>query len=70
MDGQGPPAAGKGLKRPRPGSPPLNALTELSDVETPDLAEFQRSFELTDDEMIRLCTSYASYLKACLRRKR
>lgn len=68
MEGQSSPAAGKGLKRPRPMG--VESLTELSDVESPDLAEFQRSFDLTDEEMIRICTAYASYLKACLRKRR
>jgi hypothetical protein len=48
----------------------VESLTELADLETPDLAEFQRTWDLSDDEMIRLCTAYAAYLKACLRRKR
>lgn len=68
MEGQSTPAAGKGAKRPRPGM--VESLTELPDLETPDLAEFQRTWDLSDDEMIRLCTAYAAYLKACLRRKR
>lgn len=67
MEGQTATAAGKSLKRPRPG---LSASFDADTPDTPDLAEFQASFELTDDEMIRLCTAYAGYLKATLRRKR
>lgn len=67
MEGQPTPAAGKSAKRPRPG---LSASFDADDLDTPDLAEFQSTFNLTDDEMIRLCTAYASYLKATLRRKR
>jgi len=59
-----PAAARKGLKRPRPGheSPSADDL--------PDLAAFQASHELTDVEMIKLCTSFATYLKAVHRRQR
>lgn len=67
MEGQSTPTAGKAAKRPRPG---LSASFDAETPDTPDLAEFQATFELTDDEMIRLCTAYAAYLKATLRRKR
>lgn len=67
MEGNPAPAAAKALKRPRPG---LSDSFDAEDVDTPDLAEFQRSFDLTDSEMIKLCSSYAAYLKATLRRKR
>lgn len=67
MEGHPTAAAAKAAKRPRS---LVSSLTELDDVDTPDLAEFQRSFDLTDDDMIRLCSTYAAYLKASLRRKR
>lgn len=60
-------AARQPAKRPRSG---VSFLSDSDDVDTPDLAEFQRSFDLTDSEMIKLCVSYASYLKAALRRRR
>lgn len=60
-----PPASLKGVKRPRPGSPEVQL-----DTECPDLAAFQADFGLTDLEMIKLCTTYASYLKATHRRTR
>jgi len=44
-------------KRPRPVDP---------DQEVPDLADFQRTFDLDPQSMIKLCTAYASYLKATL----
>lgn len=59
--------AGKGVKRPRP--VPADLGPE-SDSDLPDLADFQATFELSDAEMIKLCTAYASYLKAVHRRVR
>ncbi len=59
-----PAPARKGVKRP--------ALSPFADedVEVPDLAHFQAVMALTDVEMIRLCTTYAAYLKAVHRKTR
>lgn len=60
-------APSKGVKRPRPSA--VSSVGE-DDSELPDLAEFQATFELTDTEMIKLCTAFATYLKAVHRRGR
>lgn len=59
------PVAGKGVKRPRPSSPNVD-----EDTECPDLAAFQADFSLSDVEMIKLCTTFAAYLKATHRKTR
>lgn len=60
-----PPAPGKGVKRPRP-----SQFTEEEDEAVPSLEAFQSEYDLSDHEMIKLCSAYAAYLRAVHRKKR